>query len=126
MTKRIVSDIEEIKRYFNRGHFAILTPDNQLDDYDNAIGDYYSRLNDFGECLDSNGSEASIEEIAEDGTVIVNFSVYDREYEKISWEEKEFKTRGKLVLDSQIYGGEEPIYYVEHFEENGGTQNDKN
>lgn len=124
MPKKIVTDRNEIERYFHRGHFDVLTPDNKLDDYDNAVGDYYARLHNLGECLDSNGSEASLEQITEDGTVQVKFFVYDREYEKDSWDEKHFRTIGKLILDKSIYDGEEAVFQIEQFEENGGMQND--
>ena len=122
-TKITITDRNEIEKYFHSGHFGVLTPDNNLDDYDNAIGDYYAKLNDLGECIDSNGSEASLENIAEDGSISVDFFVYDREYERGSWEEKHFKTTGKLILDKAIYDGEEAVYNIEQFKENGGTQN---
>lgn len=124
MTRIEITNQEEIRRYFNSGHFDVLTIDEVMGDYDNTIGDYYARLNNLGECIDSNGSEARLIGIGNDGLVSIDFFVYEREYERASWEEKRFVTKGRLVLDSKIYNGQDPVYHIEQFKEYDGEEND--
>lgn len=117
MARRTIINQEEIKKYFCSGHFDVLMPDGVMEDYDNDVGDYFARQNKLGECLDSNGSEASIKSIEDDGLVRVTFNVYEREYEHKSWDEKCFEAKGISVLDDSIYNGEEPFYQITELEE---------
>lgn len=117
MARKTITNKAEIEEYFCRGHFDVLMPDEAMDDYDNAIGDYFARQKGLGECLNSNGSEASLKSIGDDGLVRVTFNVYEREYERGSWDEKCFEARGNLVLDDGIYEGKESVYKIIELEE---------
>jgi hypothetical protein len=130
MSRKVIIDKNEIEGFFRQGHFDVLMPGGILkkdeDDYDIAIGDYFARINNLGENLDSNGSEAHLKNIEDDGIISVVFFVYDREYERGSWEEKKFITTGKLILDEQFYNGEVPLYAVEQFKEEDNDNEEDN
>ena len=75
---------------------------------------YYAKKRDLGECVDQNGSESFVKSIAEDGTVVVEFFVYDREFENgYSWEERHFRAVGKL----KRYGDQKLFYSINKLEE---------
>lgn len=108
-----ITDRETIEGCLERGHFDVLMPDGTLDDYDNAVPSYYAKTQGLGECVDTNGSETFIKNIAEDGTVIVDFIVYDREFENgHSWKEKTFRACGKVFYKETDW----PVYRVEKLE----------
>lgn len=100
----MTQDKKTIEDYFRHGHFDVQMPNGLTDDYDNAIADFYARSKNLGECLDSNGSEAVIHQI-ENSCVSVDFLIYDREYERGSWEQKKIRAYGRLIKkdDKLIY-----------------------
>lgn len=85
-----------INDFFDQGEFLVEMPDGVIDDYDNAIPDYYANLENLGECIDSNGSECSLYN-ADGDKVIADFIIYDREFDYGSWEEKSFRATGKIM-----------------------------
>ena len=100
-----ITDIKIIEDFFRHRHFDIQMPDNTIDDFDNGVADYYSRQKGLGKCLDTNGSEYLVYKIREDSTIEINFLFFERIFEKGRWDEKNFRTKGKLYLreDSLLY-----------------------
>jgi hypothetical protein len=92
-----ITDWTIIDEFFLRGHFDVCLPNGQVDEYDNAIPDYYASQHDLGELIDTNGSEASVKEVQDDGTVLVDFFVYEREFAREKWDQKNFRATGILV-----------------------------
>jgi hypothetical protein len=108
LIKGVIMNNKEIEDFFCRGHFNVTTPDGNKDDYDNAIPDYYAKLNSYGECIESNGSEPEFISY-NNGIITVEFFVHEREYEKgMRWEEKCFITKGHIDNNT---------YVVDNFEE---------
>ena len=92
-----IADRKTIEDFFRHGHFDVCMPDWQEDDFDNAVPDYYATQKEFGEPIGSDGSEHFINQIMDDGTAIVDFLIYGREYERGAWDQKNLRATGKLV-----------------------------
>tara|TARA_Y100000310_G_scaffold276920_1_gene294420 strand:+ start:3132 stop:3491 length:360 start_codon:yes stop_codon:yes gene_type:complete len=108
-----ITDRKTIEDFFNDGHFDVHMPDGQEEDYDIAIPDYYAAQKGLGECMDSNGSESFVNQIMDDGTAIVDFLVYEREYEQGEWDQKNLRATGKLVEKEEDW----LVYHINRLEE---------
>lgn len=108
----LVKKKEDIEEFFGHDHFSIRLPDGTEGDYNNALTDYYSKLDNLGECLDSNGSEAELINVSRELTVTVNFSIYDREYEKGYWTERNVQATGKVNFEDP----DNPVYVIDKIE----------
>jgi hypothetical protein len=102
-----------IEEFFSHGHFDVEMPDGSLEDYDTAVPDFYAKTLGYGECLDSNGSEAELYEITPT-QVVVDFLIADRAYEKAIWVIKNIRAYGDLV--NEFVSGE-LIYRIDRIEE---------
>ena len=112
MSNHII-DKKTIEDFFRHGHFDVLMPDGLEDDYDLAVPDYYASQKKLGECIDSNGSEPFVNQIMDDGTAIIDFLVYDREYENGSWDQKNLRATGKLFPKEEDW----LVYHITKLEE---------
>ena len=108
-----ITNRESIEDFFKQGHFDVHMPDGQEGDYDKAVSDYYANQKNLGECIDSNGSEYSVNQIRDDGIVIVDFLIYEREYEQGAWTQKNLRAIGKLVKKEEDW----LVYHIDNLEE---------
>lgn len=108
-----ITNRKTIEDFFGHGHFDVRMPDGREDDYDTAVPDYYAVQKHLGECIDSNGSESFVNQIRDDGTAIVDFLVYEREYERGKWDQKNLRATGKLVQKEEDW----LVYHISELEE---------
>ena len=108
-----ITNRKTIEDFFRHGHFDVHMPNGQEGDYDNAVSDYYASQRNLGECLDSNGSESFVHQIMDDGTTLVDFLIYDREYERGEWDQKNLRATGKLVKKEE----NRLVYHIDRLDE---------